>query len=48
MSYDGPYDFARERYDAERAALRSGRDRNSRSLAYGEDVPSRKDAEADQ
>ena len=38
---DGPYDYARERHDAEREALRQGIGPESRSPAYGEDVPSR-------
>lgn len=40
---DGPYDYARERYEAEREALQRGIDRDTRPPQYGEDVPSRAD-----
>ena len=38
---DGPYDYARERHEAEQDALRRGIGQESRSPAYGEDVPTR-------
>lgn len=41
---DGPYDYARERFDAERDALRRGRGRESRG-ALEEDVPSARECD---
>jgi hypothetical protein len=45
---EGPYDYARERYEAERDALRRGIGPGSRPPQDGEDVPTHAEAEADE